>query len=113
MVVKQEIKKTINLDAEKAYANLLSRIKKEKWDIIYNEKEDLEVFGITSMFGGSTLFSLATEAARYVPFFVRIFPKSNKCTVLVIAAGSESWLGFDFGRNKRVANKILDMCLGK
>lgn len=65
------------------------------------------------MLGGSTLLSLSTEGARYVPFFVRIFHNGDKSEVLVIAAGSENWLGWDFGRNKKVAEKILSMCLDK
>ena len=113
MVVKQEIRKTISISASASYKNLLSGIKKEEWEIIYKEEEDLEVFGMTSMLGGSTLFSAVTEGARYVPFFARIFPKGDKCEVLVIAGGSENWLGWDFGRNKKVVEKILDMCLGK
>ena len=113
MVVKQEIKKTISISASTAYKNLLAGIKKEDWEIIYKEEEDLEVFGMTSALGGSTLLSAFTEGARYVPFFARIFPKGNKCEVLIIAGGSEDIFGFDFGRNKKVVEKILNMCLGK
>ncbi|MFH0949009.1 MAG: hypothetical protein V1802_00810 [Candidatus Aenigmatarchaeota archaeon] len=113
MVVKQEVEKLVSINSQEAYRNLLAGIKKEKWDIIYKEKEYLEVFGITSMLGGSTLLSLATEAARYVPFFVRIFSQGKKSRILIIAAGSENWLGWDFGRNKKVAEKILNMCLDK
>ena len=112
MVVKQEIRKTISISALTAYKNLLAGIKKEDWEIIYKEKEDFEVFGMTSAFGGSTLLSIG-EGARYVPFFARLFPKGSKCEVLIIAGGSENWLGWDFGRNKKVVEKILDMCLGK
>lgn len=113
MVVKQEIKKQVPISPKGAYRNLLLNIKKEKWDIIYKEEEDLEVFGVTSMFGGATTLSLFGEGARYVPFFVRIFPKSGKSEVFVITGGSENWLGWDFGRNKKAAEKIFNMCLGK
>jgi hypothetical protein len=112
-VVKQEIKKEISLKPSVTYRNLLDGIKKEKWEIIYKEAEDMEVFGITSFFGGSTLLSVASEGGRYVTFFARIFPKGNRCEVLAIAGGSETWLGYDYGRNKKVVQKILDMCLGK
>ena len=60
MVVKQKLVKTVGVNPEKAYRNLLSDIKDCSWEIIYKEKEDLEVFGMITGLGSSTITSMLT-----------------------------------------------------
>lgn len=76
-----------------------------------NRKKVIHIFGLSSAFGGSNFFSTLINGARYVPFYIVITEiTSNSCEVLVISGGSENALGFEFGRNKKVAKLVLEFC---
>lgn len=67
------------------------------------------VFGISSPFGGSNPMSLWMEEARYVAFLIRIEELAKASTeVKVWAGGAQGVMGFDYGRNAGVAQKILE-----
>ncbi|MFH1751546.1 MAG: hypothetical protein ABH821_01245 [archaeon] len=116
--VKQQLKETLSVPAKTVFENLTKRLFKEGWDIVYsdsildqNKKLVCEVFGVSSAFGGSTLLSLGAHGARYVPFFVKVKEiDSTKSEVHIISGGSESWLGLDFGRNRKIVENLLKYC---
>ena len=44
-----------------------------------------------------------------VPFFIQIKSSGkSKSDLYVLASGSENMFGWDFGKNKKIVNKILD-----
>lgn len=68
----------------------------------------LLIVGISNPIGGSTFASAAIQGTRYVPFVIRLASRSEEKTeILVYAAGSESVLATDYGRNKHVVEMIL------
>ncbi|MFH1696777.1 MAG: hypothetical protein ABH854_02615 [Candidatus Diapherotrites archaeon] len=119
MAVGNKIKKTVNKPAGVLFKNLLGNLERDSWEIIHKgelelagKKKAMEIFGVSSMFGGSTLLSAYVHGARYVPFFIRVHEvSSGKSEILAIAGGAEKFYAEEFGRNEKVVEKIVKYCL--
>ncbi len=80
------------------------------WDVIFENKspEQGEILLLTGMFSGAGFLGLFQHGARKSLVFVKLIKLSSSTTeVNVIAGGTESWLGFDFGRHKRNVNQLF------
>lgn len=116
MVVKQEIEKEIGKSAEDVYKNILTNAINESWQIVRVNKIEAksgaiyEILGVTAPFSGITVKQVFMEdVASMVPVFIQIKTSGkSKSGLYAVASGSENLFGWDFGRNKKVVNKILD-----
>ncbi len=93
---------------EKEISNFMDEITYSDLSINNKNKKIFEVFAISNELSGSTMLSLFTQGARFVPIFIKITEINNSTSnVLLISGGSESVLGTDWGRNKGLAKKII------
>lgn len=109
---------TVRKNRSELTDNLLKRLKEEGWSILHTDtfklndnKEVFELSGVSSSFGGSTIFSFSMHGARNVSFFVKITDKNNKeSELLIITSGSQDIWELDFGRNTKVGEKLFEFC---
>ncbi|RMF78533.1 MAG: hypothetical protein D6737_14365 [Chloroflexi bacterium] len=114
----QQIRMLVDLDAETAANNLMANLRRASWTVSYSETfmtidevEVYQLFGISSAFAGATLSGFVNQGARHVPFFVKINSiDAHRSEVLIIAGGSQSVTGKDYGRNRNVAEKLQAFC---
>ncbi|MCK4491481.1 MAG: hypothetical protein KAU03_02575 [Candidatus Altiarchaeales archaeon] len=80
------------------------------WNTLYaNETpEQAEILLLTTMFSGAGVMRYFAHGAKKSLVFIKLIKTGNTSTkTTVIAGGTESWLGFDYGRHKRNVDGIF------
>ena len=114
----QTVQRILPVAADEAYEYLMGNLQRAGWKISYAEDFTLntgvivrQVFGVSSAFAGAGINAFMNQGAEYVPFFVKINSlDEGRSELLIIAAGSQSISGEDYGRKQKVAEKLFDFC---
>ncbi|PAB60354.1 hypothetical protein [Anaeromicrobium sediminis] len=89
-----------------------------KWEIEHTEDLRTEeghrvkiYFGVTSPYGGVTFASFMNHGGGYVPYYIKLTEVGDDETkVLVAITGTENVHGDYGGRNRNIAEQVLEMC---
>ncbi|MBN2095171.1 MAG: hypothetical protein JW727_03930 [Candidatus Aenigmarchaeota archaeon] len=110
----------VKADADEIYSNLKSNLEKNGWNITQTESYDATdgtkvrtVVGVSSRLGGSTVLSLGFQGVKTTPFYATVKEKDGVTEVYAQGLGSEDVFKFDFGRNKKVAEKVVAYATSK
>ncbi|MCT4607329.1 MAG: hypothetical protein N4A64_14730 [Marinisporobacter sp.] len=111
---------------EKIYPQPLAYVEKQlksnflglEWEIEHTEDlrtvEGLRVkiyFGVTSPYGGVTFASFLNHGGGYTPYYIRMTEIDDDQTIVLVAiTGTENVDGDYGGRNKNIAEQVLEMC---
>lgn len=94
-------------------SNLFKKLREfSGWTLLYSNKtpEQAEILLLTGMLSGAGVIGLFTHGARKSLVFIKLIKTGENTTrATVIAGGTESWLGLDFGRHKRNVEGVFNL----
>ncbi len=102
------IEKKLLLHMQDIMERLKSRAP-DGWNLLYENVygQQAELLYLTGMFSGAGLLSLVSHGARKALLFIKLVGTTTGTRMVIITGGSESLMGFDFGRHKRNIEAIL------
>lgn len=101
----------VNMELNKVFQMIKYKLSRE-WELIFENitNDQAELLYLSGMFSGAGIHALLIHGARKSIVFIKLFKKEEgKTEVLVVTGGSETLVGFDYGRYKKITDHVLHL----